>query len=179
MRKNVLTYGLIAGIIESGMFAVTIPLWQSEVITFDNSIWVGYTTMVIALSLIFFGIKSYRDNHLGGVISFGTAFKIGLFITLIASLLYCITWEICYNTIFSDFMVLYGRHMQKALQTSGASAVDIAKKMAEFQQSAEAYKNPVIRFDMTFMEIFPVGLIITLISAGLLRKREFLSAEAN
>ena len=179
MRKNVLTYGLIAGIIESGMFAVTIPLWQSGIITFDNSIWVGYTTMVIALSLIFFGIKSYRDNHLGGSISFGTALKVGIFITLIASLLYCVAWEICYNTIFSNFMELYGRHMQKALQASGTSEIEIAKKMAEFQQSAEAYKNPAIRFAMTFMEIFPVGVIITLLSAGLLRKKEFLPTEAN
>ncbi len=177
MKKIVLLYGLMAGIIVSGMFAVTIPLWQNGTITFDNSTWVGYTTMVIALSLIFFGIKSYRDNHLGGGISFGTAFKVGIFITLLASLLYCIAWEICYNTIFSDFMVLYGRHMQKALQASGASTVEIAKTMAEFQQSAESYKNPVIRFAMTFMEIFPVGLIITLLSAGLLRKKEFLPAE--
>ncbi|GAB3508711.1 DUF4199 domain-containing protein [Spirosoma knui] len=174
MKKIVLTYGLIAGTIVGGMFAVNVPLWQNGTITFDNGIWVGYATMVIALSLIFFGIKSYRDNHAGGFITFGTAFKVGMLITLVASLLYCVAWEICYNTVFPDFMDMAARHTELGLKDSGASPAEITKAMNEFRQSAEAYKNPLVRFAMTFMEIFPVGLVITSLSASLLRKKEFL-----
>lgn len=174
MKRIILIYGLIAGTILGGMFAVTAPLWRSGIITFDNGMWVGYTTMVIALSLTFFGIRSYRDNYLGGVISFGTAFRVGISITLIASLLYCIAWEICYRTLFPDFMDIAARHTQETMKNSGATAQEIATKMAKFQKSAESYKNPLIRFAITFMEIFPVGLLITLLSAALLRKKEFL-----
>ncbi|QHV94527.1 DUF4199 domain-containing protein [Spirosoma endbachense] len=177
MKRIVLIYGLIAGTIVGGMFAVTAPLWQNGTITFDNGMWVGYATMVIALSLIFFGIKSYRDNHSGGAISFGTAFKVGILIALIASLLYCIAWEICYNTLYPNFMEMAAQYKQATMKNSGATAQEIAKTMAEFQESAESYKNPLVRFAFTLMEIFPVGVVISLISAALLRKKEFLPAD--
>ncbi|WP_080055352.1 DUF4199 domain-containing protein [Spirosoma aerolatum] len=177
MKKIVLTYGLIAGTLVGSMFMLTYPLWRNGTITFDNSMWLGYATMVIALSLIFFGIKSYRDNYLGGVILFGTAFKVGILIALIASLLYCIAWEICYNTIFTDFMEVAAQYKQTDLKNNGASEQDIARIMADFQRMAESYKNPLIRFGMTFLEIFPVGLLITLLSASLLKRKAFLPTE--
>ncbi|MVM35362.1 DUF4199 family protein [Spirosoma sp. HMF4905] len=174
MRKVVLIYGLLAGTIVGGMFPITVPFWRSGLITFDNGMWVGYTTMVIALSLVFFGIKSYRDNHLGGGITFGTAFKVGILITLIASLLYCIAWEICYTTIFPDFMEMAAKHTQEKMKSSGATELEMSKALADFQASAESYKNPFVRLAITFIEVFPVGLLITLLSATLLRKKDFL-----
>ena len=174
MRKIILTYGGIAGTLVGGMFAVTIPFWRAGTLTADNGMWVGYSSMVIALSLVFFGIKSYRDNHLGGAISFGTAFRVGMGITIIASLFYCIAWEICYNTVFPNYMELTAEHKQLSMKSSGATAQEIATTMAEFRRNAELYKNPLVRFAITFMEIFPVGLLITLLSASLLKKKEFL-----
>jgi Protein of unknown function (DUF4199) len=174
MRKIVLTYGCIAGTIAGGMLAVTVPVWRDSTVTAENGMLVGYTSMVIALSLVFFGIKSYRDNHLGGAISFGAAFRVGILITVIASLFYCVAWEICYNTIFPDFLELTAGQQKLSLQRSGATAQEIATTMAEFQRNAEWYKNPIVRFAITFMEIFPVGLVITLLSAALLKRKEFL-----
>ena len=171
MKKIVLTYGGIAGSIVGGMFAVTVPFWRNGTLTPNKGMWVGYATMVIALSLVFFGIKSYRDNHLGGAITFGRAFRVGILITGIASLLYCIAWEICYDTIFPDFMDMMARQKEVSLRQSGATAQEIATTMAEFQQSAALYNNPLARLAITFMEIFPVGLIVTLLSATLLRKK--------
>ena len=175
MKKIVLTYGGIAGAIVGGMFPATIPFWQNGTLTVDNGMWVGYTSMVIALSLVFFGIKSYRDNHLRGVISFGKAFKVGIGITCIASLFYCIAWEICYDTVFPNYMELMAEHKQMTMKQNGATAQEIAKTMAGFQQNVTLYKNPLVRFAITSMEIFPVGLVITLLSAALLRKKEFLA----
>ncbi|GAB3714518.1 DUF4199 domain-containing protein [Spirosoma flavus] len=174
MKKLVLIYGLIAGTIVGSMFGLTMPLLRNGTLTSDNSMWVGYTTMVIALSLIFFGIKSYRDNHLGGAITFGSAFKVGIFITLIASVVYCLSWEICYNTVFPDFMDWYAQHAEADMRKDGTAEKEIARSMTELRKMAESYKNPLIRFAYTFMEIFPVGLIITLLSATLLRRKEFL-----
>ncbi|MBD2701321.1 DUF4199 domain-containing protein [Spirosoma sp. BT702] len=174
MKKIVLIYGTIAGIIVGGMFGLTIPFLRNGTLTGDNSMWVGYTTMVIALSLIFFGIKSYRDNHLGGAITFGSAFKVGILITLIASIMYCLSWEFYYSTVWPNFMEWTAQNMEAAMRKKGSTEQEIATSMADFRQVAESYKNPLVRFAYTFIEIFPVGLIITLLSATLLRRKEFL-----
>ena len=104
MKKIIWTYGLISGIIVGAMLMLSLPLHEQGIIDFDSGMVVGYTTMVIALSLVFFGIRNYRDTTGGGRISFGTGVKIGLLISLIASLLYCLAWEISYHTIADDFV---------------------------------------------------------------------------
>jgi hypothetical protein len=135
--------------------------------------------MVIALSMIFFGVKAYRDNHLGGTITFGSALKVGLLITLVAALIYALSWEITRLNMKSDFMALYGEKQIEKMKTEGATevALEVArKKMDDF---VAMYKNPLIRFGITLMEIAPVGIVISLLSAALLRKKEFLPMSSN
>ena len=176
MKKIILVYGLIAGVIMGAMFFATIPFWENGTIGFDNGMVVGYVTMVIALSLVFFGVKSYRDQHLGGTISFGKAFQVGILITLVASVIYCLSWELCYNTVFTDFGERWKNYSLEELKAGGASEAEISKAAAEFDVSMEWYKNPLIRFAVTMTEVFPVGVLITLISAALLRKKQILPA---
>src|SRR6478736_4390819 len=107
MQRIIIIYGLIAGAIVSGMLVISQPMLSQGIINYDNAMIVGYTSMVIALSVVFFGIKTFRDQEGKGKISFGTAFKIGILITLIASLMYAISWEIYYNTMGTDFMEQY------------------------------------------------------------------------
>jgi len=178
MQKIILTYGLIAGAIVSSMLVITQPLLSNGMINYDNGMIVGYTSMVIALSVVFFGIKTFRDQEGKGKISFGTAFKIGILITLIASLMYAISWEIYYNTVGSDFMEKYTSYHIQKLQASGATAEKIEATQKEMAAFSEQYKNPVIRFGMTLLEIFPVGILITLLCAALLRKKEILPQNA-
>ena len=104
MKRIVLIFGSIAGVIVGGMFLATWPLHENGTLNPDNGMLVGYATMVIALSLIFFGVKSYRDTYLNGSISFGKALVVGLWISLVAAIIYAVTWEIMYNTIASDFL---------------------------------------------------------------------------
>src|SRR4051812_21595851 len=99
MKKIVIIYGLIAGAIVGTMLIITMPLYESGTLNFDNGELLGYTTMVVALSMVFFGVKSYRDNYSGGTITFGQGAKVGLLITLIASLIYAMSWEVSYNTM--------------------------------------------------------------------------------
>lgn len=179
MKKIVLIYGIIAGVIVGAMLMITMPLYESGTLKFDNGEWLGYTTMVIALSMVFFGVKSYRDNHLGGSITFGNALKVGLLITLVAALMYAFSWEITRSTMKGDLLTLMGEKQIEKMKAGGATEaalVEAKKKMDDF---AVMYRNPFIRFGITLMEIAPVGILISLLSATLLRKKEFLSASSN
>ncbi len=174
MRKVILTYGLIAGAIVSGLMFATMPFWQNGALNFNNGEVVGYTTMVISLSMIFFGIKSCRDNYFNGTISFGKAVKVGLLITLIAAVMYALAWEICINTVASDFIEKMTNHYVEEVRKDSKSQTEIDKVVAEMESFKEWYANPLLRFGITLTEILPVGILITLVSAALLRKKEML-----
>ena len=176
MKRVILIFGLIAGSIVSAMMFITMPMYDQGILNFDNGEIVGYTTMVIALSMIFFGIKSYRDNHLNGSITFGKAFKVGILITLIASLIYVISWEICYHTVASNFTEKYSAHYLEKEKEKASTDAEYQEAVAYMDEFKEQYKKPLIRLGFTFVEIFPVGLIVTLISALLLKRKQFLPA---
>lgn len=177
MKRIVITYGLIAGSIVAAMILISIPLWNNGTLNFDNGEITGYTSMVVALSLIFVGIKSYRDKHGNGVISFGKGVKIGLLISLIAAAMYSLAWEVSFTQMSGDFMAQMTEHYTKELKESGASEAEVQESMKQMVMMQEYYKNPIIRFLITaIVEILPVGLVITLISAALLRRKEFLPA---
>ena len=174
MKKIVLIYGLIAGVIVGAMMMITMPLYESGTLKLDNGEWLGYTTMVIALSMVFFGVKSYRDNHQGGSITFGNALKVGLLITLIAALIYAFSWEITRLNMKGDFMALYGEKQIEKMKAGGATDTELVEAKKKMDDFAVMYRNPFIRFGFTLMEIAPVGIIISLMSSALLRRKEFL-----
>ena len=177
MKKVILIYGLIAGSIVAAMMFITMPMYQSGTLNMDNGELVGYTTMVIALALVFFGIKSYRDNHANGSISFGKGFLVGILITLIACAMYGLAWEITYSKIGSEFTKKMTEKYYDDMKAKGASEAELEKAKKEWESFGEMYKNPVFRFVFTmFVEMFPIGLVITLISAAVLRKKENLPA---
>jgi hypothetical protein len=179
MKKIVLIYGFIAGVIVGAMLMITMPLYESGTLKFDTGEWLGYTTMAIALSMVFFGVKSYRDNHLEGSITFGNALKVGLLITLIAALIYAFSWEVTRLNMKGDFMALYGEKQIEKLITGGATEAELVEAKKKMDDFAAMYKNPFIRFGITLMEIAPVGILISLLSATLLRKKEFLPMSSN
>lgn len=174
MKKIVITYGVISGLTTAGLMLATMPLYDKGILNFDNGALVGYTGMVISLSLVFFGIKSFRDNQAGGSVSFGKGFLIGMSITMIASVFYALAWEISYANMGDRFVQQWTNHELEKLQEGGATEAAIEKAKEEWKDFGEMYKNPLIRFGMTLFEILPVGLIISLLSAALLKKKEFL-----
>jgi hypothetical protein len=179
MKKIVITYGIIAGLIVGGLMLLNMPLWKSGVINFDNGELIGYTTMVIALSMVFFGIKSFRDNYNNGAVTFWNACKVGILITLIASVMYAIAWEISYANMGNEFIQRMTDHYFDELKAGGATEQELQKAKEDWAGFSEMYKNPLIRFGVTLTEIFPVGLVITLLSAGLLRNKKFLPVGAD
>lgn len=169
MKKIVLTYGIIGGVIVSAMMWLTLGSGKHD---FDNGMWIGYTTMVIALSTIFFAVKAHRDKHLGGSITFGKAFLMGLYITLIASTMYVASWLVLSATTDQDFMQAYYEHEKAQMESSGLPAEQVEAKLQEVRAFGEMYKNPVVKIGFTYMEILPVGLLVSLLCAALLRRRD-------
>ncbi|HBK87271.1 MAG: DUF4199 domain-containing protein [Cyclobacteriaceae bacterium] len=174
MKKTILVFGLISGAITSALMLLTMPLYSSGTLNMDNGVWVGFTGMVIALSLIFFAIKSYRDHRSRGVITFWQGLQIGLAISLISAIMYAFTWEICLTQLAPDFNQKMMAHYFEKKKAAGASE----SELQELTKMAEDYKNPTYRFMVSMSEIFPVGIVVTLISAALLRKKEFLPDQA-
>ncbi len=164
MKRIALTFGLIAGAILSAMMLVTIPF--HDAIGFDRLAIIGYTSMVLAFLLIFFGVRSYRDNVAGGTVRFGRAFSVGALIGVVASLCYVATWEVVYFKFSPDFLVKYQAHSLEKARAAGESEAAIARKKAEMDKFAELYKNPAINAAITFVEPLPVALIVTLFRPG-------------
>lgn len=170
MKKIVLTFGLISGVLLSAMSAITVPLCLSGKIDMSHSMVLGYTIMVLAFLLVFFGIRSYRENN-GGTITFGKAFQVGILITLITCAFYVAAWEIVYYNFIPNFEERYATKTIEQMQKSGASDAEILKTTQDMETFKRLYKNPFFNVGMTFIEVFPVGLIMTLLSAAFLRRR--------
>ena len=173
MTRYALIYGAIAGAIAATVLTVGIA---SDLSNHTTSLWFGYLVMLVALSLIFVGVKRYRDVECGGVIRFGRALALGLGIAAVAGLIYALVWESYLQISGYDFMADYTRSVLKSMQAEGAAPAAIQAKAAEMNAMAESYKNPLFRIPMTFIEIFPVGILVALVSAGLLRNPKILPA---
>ena len=175
MNKNILIFGVIAGLIASSMLiAMTITCYNTG--KFEGNMLLGYTFMLVAFSFIFVGVKNYRDQFNGGVISFGKAFKIGAIIALIAATLYVLIWLICYYFFVPDFMEKFTTNFLEGLKAKGKSAAEIKEEMAGMDFYRDMYKTPFGVILLTYMEILPVGLVITLIASLILKRKEKLEA---
>ena len=170
MKKTVLTFGLISGAVMAALMMTTVTFIDK--IGFDNGTIVGYTSIVLGFLLVFFGIRSYRENVGDGYISFGRAFSVGILIALISSIIYVLTWEVVFHNWLYDFPEKYTAYVIQKAQASGVSAADITRQREEMDSMWALYRsNFFVRAAFTFLEPFPVGLLVTLISAVALRKR--------
>ena len=170
MKKIVLTFGLISGAIAALMMLVTIPFIGR--VPFEYLTALGYTIFVACFLMVFFGIRSYRENVGGGTITFGRAFKVGILITLISCVIYVISWEFISHNFMPDFLEKYTTYMVEKERAAGATQEQLNLMVQENQAFMEMYKNPLIRFAMSMMEAFPVGLLMTLLSAWILKREQ-------
>jgi hypothetical protein len=168
MKRVVLVFGLISGAISSALMFLTMPLVDSGAVSHSSALIIGYTSILLSMLLVFFGIRSYREN-VGGTISFGRAITVGLMITLISCAFYVASWEIVYYKLMPDFGAKATAHTIDAMRQKGATEAAIAVKKKELEKMWAMLDNPLINAAMTFIEPFPVGLIVTLVSAAILR----------
>lgn len=173
MKKNVLVFGLISGAVVSIIMSISMITMSKnpDANHGASSMIIGYLSMLVAFSLIFVAVKTYRDKQNGGVISFGKAFKMGLLIALIGSTMYVITWAFVYNYYMPDFMEKYCAQMIENAKATSTPA-ELQKLTDQLNTQKEMYKNPLFFVLFTYMEILPVGLIVSLISALILKRNK-------
>jgi hypothetical protein len=174
MLRKILSYGTVAGLIAGISLSAVVVAGNGHEMHYGMLI--GYTTMLIALSTVFIAIKRHRDDDLGGVIGFWPALGLGLGISFVAGIFYVLAWEATVAYLHLDFATGYARSMIEQKRASGVSGAALAKFTAEMEQFKVQYANPLYRLPMTFVEIFPVGVLVSLASAGLLRFSSFLPA---
>lgn len=169
MQRTILTWGLIAGVVSISLMLASMPL--GERIGFEHSMTVGYTALVLSALLIFPGVRSYRDEVAGGRMTFGRGFLVGLGIALVAAVCYGVIWAVVYANFMPDFCDKYTAYMIAKVQASGASAEKVAEATAQAEQMKRLMENPMTNAAMAFLEPFPIGILASLISARLLRKK--------
>jgi hypothetical protein len=174
MKRTVLVFGFISGALIILFMSGT--MFFVKDIGFDKGEIVGYTGMVLAFLLVFFGIRSYRENVGGGKISFGRAFAVGLLIMLISSACYVAAWEVIYFKVMhasmQDFVEKYQAHEVEKVRNSGGGEAAVQAKLKEMKRIRDLYENPFFNAAVTFLEPLPPGLIMTLLSALILRKKK-------
>ena len=169
MKKVVLTFGLISGALSAVMMLMTVPFMDR--LGFDRGAVYGYTAILLSFLLVFFGIRSYRDNVGGGGVTFGRAFTVGLLITIISSACYVATWEVIYFKLAPGFSDKYAAYALDKARRNGATDAQLAETARQLEQFKVMYSNPLVNAAMTFVEPFPVGLLVTVVSAAVLRRR--------
>lgn len=175
MLRKILVHGVIAGLVVGiPLFVLTVG-WNGHR-QLSGSVVLGYTIMLIALSAVFTGIKNYRDRDLGGVIGFWHAVGLGLGISLVAGIFYVAAWEAALAVTHWDFAGSYADATIAQAKAKGTTGAALAKLVDEMRQFRTEYANPLYRLPMSFTEIFPVGVLVTLVSAGLLCNSRFLPA---
>ena len=176
MRKIVVTFGLIGGAMLAAMMLIIFPFHDQ--IGFDRGVYVGYTTMVLAFLMVFFGVQSYRDNVAGGTVTFGRALKVGLLIALLIMACYVAIWEVVYYNFMPDYLDKYSAYALEQARQSGASAEAIAAQAKQMQEFSEMYKNPLVNIAFTLLEPSPVAVVFTLVTAGVVSRKRTTQEEA-
>ena len=176
MWRDIAKYGVIAGLVVGVSMIASFWATDGQMPHGWLGMAVGYATMLVAFSAVFVGIKHQRDVAGGGVIRFWPAFGMGLGISFIAALFYVGAWELVQATIVKDFAGSYGASVIAAEKAKGIDPAALAKLTAEMAAFKTQYADPMFRLPMTFSEIFPVGVLVSLISALVLRNPRVLPA---
>jgi Protein of unknown function (DUF4199) len=174
MKNTIIKFGLISGGI-SAIFltAVTLILkYQGyDKVGFENSAYFGYGSIIIAMSVVYFGIKSHRNSEQNPSFTFWKGFLVGLGIVMISCIMYSLAWMVIYYNFIPNFMDDYAQFCVKKATDAGASQTELKKTVADLNQMKEWYKSPVLVFLITLTEPLPVGLLVAVLSAFSLRRK--------
>jgi Protein of unknown function (DUF4199) len=170
MKRNILVFGSTSGGLV-GLFMVGGSIWAGKERNFEGGLWLGYTSMIIALSLIYVGVRNFRDKFNEGTISFGKALKIALGITLVASTIYVLVWLVEFYFFIPDFMDKYAATLSQKARSANLNPQALQNRLTEIENMRIGYRNPIVVVLYTYLEIVPVGIIISLLTALLLKRK--------
>jgi hypothetical protein len=167
MKRTILVFGSVSGVLV-GLFLLALTTWGTS--TGTASAWLGYSSMILALSLVYVGVRNFRDKYNDGLISFGKAFRIGLGITVLASTIYVLVWLVEFYCFMPDFMDKYAAFLIREAKGSGLTGSALQKRVAEIESIRVGYRNPIRVILYAYLEILPVGIVISLVTALLIRR---------
>lgn len=177
MLKQMLSFGLIAGVVSGApLFALTVAAGGAMPSSFGMVL--GYLTMLVALSAVFVAVKRRRDRELGGVIGFWPAFGMGLAISAVAGVLYALMWEAALAISGLDFGAQYAKAVIEEKIAAGVQGAELERVRTSMESFRVQYANPLYRVPMSISEILPVGVLVSLVTAALLRNPRFMAARA-
>jgi len=167
MKKTILRFGLL-GIIT--ICVLSLLNW-SLVGSVDNTVGeiLGYSTMVVSLIFVFFGIKHFRDKENNGLVTFGQALLIGVLISLIVSFAFGILDLIYVKLVNPEFMTEYYEGMLE--EAKSLPTAEFENRKAELESEKEMFLNPIMHFFIMSMMVFIIGFIISLLSALILQRK--------
>ena len=174
MKKIILKYGLISGAIAAvNLLFITLVLtaYGFDSKGFEYSAYVGYSLIILSMTVIFFGVKAYRDVENEGTMTFTKGLGIGLGIALLSSVCYALMWLVVYYNFLPNFMEDYATFATNKLKQSGASDLELSKNAADLQAFKDLYKTPFGVFALTLIEPLPIGTLGALVSAFILKKK--------
>ena len=170
MKKTIIRYGIASGLVISVFMIISMYLYSKDGFDFSGCMYYGFGTMLVALSLIYFAIRQYRNLE-PEKYKYGTALLIGLGISLVCAIMYVITWEIIFNNFFPDFMEKYAQFYLQGLEQKGMAATELAAQKAQMDEQVIMYQKTWYRMGITFTEIFPMGLLVSLVAPIFVRKK--------
>lgn len=168
MKSTITKFGLYAFLIASVLFLSGFLLGKN--LDFNTQAIIGYSSMVISLVFVYFGIKHYRDKENNGRIAIGKAIAIGLFISLFAALGFMIIDYIYTTQINPNFQEEYLAHSLKEMKAT-LSVEEFQKQKIELTQQMQDYGGPTALALLMFANVIVIGFIISLISALVLQRK--------
>ena len=168
MKKTVLRFGLYGAVTICLLFLLTWFLLKDSNFEFSEAL--GYLSMVVALSFVYFGIKNYRDQENEGPISFAKGLIIGILISLITAIAFGIIDVIYITYINPDFTETYYNEAVEEMRQQ-LSAAEFEVKLKELEQQKALFSNSLFAFALMSGTVLVIGFIISLISALLLQRK--------
>lgn len=170
MRKLIWIYGIIFGTVMAVWMVIAMTALYNGNFEAGN-MFVGFGAMILVFSFMYVAMRQYRDNHNGGVISFGQGVKMGTWMAFIAATIYLLTWVVLYNFKMPEFTERYSDYMIAQAKDAGKNAVEIAKVKADMAEFRENYKNPILFTLWTYAEVFPIAFIVGLVCAAVVKRK--------
>ena len=170
MKSFVVKFGFISGGISVALMFLTFVVLRGPWL-FENGAFVGYAGMVLSFSVIFVGVRSYREQSGQGSLSFGKALQAGLLMALISCCCYSLMWLFINHFFYPNFADDYMQHEMSRLHQSGATAAVLQEKMKSLEEYKSMSANPFMNALLTFTEPLPVGIVMAVLSAAILRKK--------
>ena len=171
MKSSILKPGVIAGLIPVVFMVIFSTVWNNDKPNFELGEILGYLGITVGMVIIYFALRSHKNQTLQGQMSFKQGFLMGFYISLVSSCIYAIGWMIFYNGFATDFMDRYYEYAVQKLKNSNLDPKKLEQQVKNIEDMKEMYKNPLVQFGFTFFEIFPIALIVSAISAVILRKK--------